>query len=251
MFVINIPSKGEIEMKWREKFENKLKEKIRYIIPPSILNDLLLRFPFLYRTKLVYYETNLKANHGIDELLMQLERVLDIDGNIIECGSSLCGTSIIMANYINSKQVNKIIYACDSFEGFDLVELNKEKQAELTKASDNAFTVTSYEYVKRKIKKLEVEDVVVPIKGFFQETLPHIKSNFCFAFIDCDLKESTVYCAETIWPNLISNGRLVFDDYGNEEFRGARLGIETFVNKYKNEISNYGLMNRLYYVCKK
>jgi hypothetical protein len=227
------------------------KVKIKQAIPPSALNNLLLRFPFLYRTKLVFYETNLQENHGIDDLLTQLGMVMDVEGNIIECGSSRCGASIIMANYLRSRKVRKTIYACDSFEGFDRIELDKERKAGLTGASDEAFTSTSYAYVKDKIKELGVQDTVIPVKGFFSDTLPHIKSKFCFALVDCDLRDSLIYCAEAIWPNLVSNGRILFDDYTSENFQGARLGIEYFVSKYESEISEHGLMNRLYYVCKK
>lgn len=227
------------------------KAAIKRRIPPALLNSFLLTFPFLYRTGLVYYETNLQEDHGIDELLKQLGMVINIEGNVIECGSSRCGASIIMANYLHSKQIRKIIYACDSFEGFDRMELEKEKKLNLTKGSSKSFTSTSYLYVKRKIEKLGVQDTVIPVKGFFQHSLPQIKSNYCFALIDCDLKESIIYCAETIWPNLMSKGRLVFDDYTSEEFKGARLGIEFFVDKYRNEFLEHGLMNRLYYICKK
>jgi hypothetical protein len=228
-----------------------LKLKVKRAIPPSVLNNFLLTFPFLYRTKLVNYEANLQPNHGIDELLKLLGMVLRVEGNIIECGSSRCGTSIIMANYLRAKDVGKIIYACDSFQGFDPTELEKERQAGLTKASHKTFTSTSYNYVKRKINKLGFEDIVIPIRGFFRDTLPEIESNFCFALIDCDLKESIIYCAETIWPHLMNNGVIVFDDYTSEEYRGGRDGIDYFVNEHESEFSEHGLMTRLYYVCKK
>ena len=157
----------------------------------------------------------------------------------------------LMANYLRAKDVGKIIYACDSFQGFDPTELEKERQAGLTKASHKTFTSTSYNYVKRKINKLGFEDIVIPIRGFFRDTLPEIESNFCFALIDCDLKESIIYCAETIWPHLMNNGVIVFDDYTSEEYRGGRDGIDYFVNEHESEFSEHGLMTRLYYVCKK
>lgn len=227
------------------------KAGIKHLIPPALLNNLLLTFPALYQTNIVYYETNLRQNQGIEELLAQLNLVLDRAGDIIECGSSRCGASVIMAKQLQSKQVHKIIYACDSFEGFDRLELEKERKASLTEAPDSAFTSTSYEYVKKKVEKLGVDHIVVPIKGFFQETLPHLKANFCFALIDCDLKDSIIYTAEMIWPNLVSGGRMVFDDYTAEDYRAARLGIDFFINKYQHEIAEHGLMNRLYYACKK
>jgi len=127
----------------------------------------------------------------------------------------------------------------------------RERERALTAASEKAFTSTSYEYVKKKIKKLGLEDMVIPVKGFFQDTLPHLRSKLCFALVDCDLKESTIFCAETIWQNLVTKGRIVFDDYTCREFQGARLGIEFFVNKHKTQFAGHGLMNRLYYVVKK
>jgi hypothetical protein len=215
------------------------------------MNGILLQFPFLYRLRLVYYETDLSANNGIAELLTHLQMTTEIDGNIIECGCSLCGSSIIMARYLHSKGLHKSIYACDSFSGFDLDELARERNDGLTKASDNAFTLTSYEYVQKKIARLGVDDVVIPIRGFFRDTLPQIQSKFSFALIDCDLKESTLYCAETIWPKLVPHGRILFDDYDSEEFQGVRLGVDTFIKQHSQEIAEHGLLKRFYFVHKK
>ncbi len=80
--------------------------KVKHAIPPALLNALLLRFPYPYRTKLVCYETNLRSAGGIDELLTQMTTVLDVEGEIIECGSSRCGTSIIMASTLRHKKLH-------------------------------------------------------------------------------------------------------------------------------------------------
>jgi len=169
--------------------------KVKHAIPPALLNALLIRFPSLYRTKLVYYETNLRRFGGIDELLAQLTAVLDVEGDIIECGSSRCGTSIIMASYLRTRQVNKKILACDSFEGFDSSELKREQMAGLTTATSTAFCSTSYEYVQKKISAIGFQDMIVPIKGYFEDTLAGIPGPFCLALIDCDLRDSLVYSA--------------------------------------------------------
>ena len=78
----------------------------------------------------------------------------------------------------------------DSFEGFDLDELRRERASGLTTASDKAFTSTSYRYVQTKLAKLGINDIVLPVKGFFQTTLPHINSEFCCALVDCDFRET-------------------------------------------------------------
>jgi Macrocin-O-methyltransferase (TylF) len=230
--------------------QHSLKVRLKHTIPPALLNAVLLRFPFLYRTKLVFYETNLIAAGGIDELLAQMATVLNVKGEIIECGSSRCGASIIMANYLRTQQVNKKILACDSFEGFDLVELTREQKAGLTTATDSSFASTSYQYVQKKIAALGFQNAVIPIKGYFQDTLPNLSGPFCMALIDCDLKDSLVYSAEAIWPNLSNGGCILFDDYLEPGFKGAKLGVDIFVEKHLAEITEHGLLNRLYYVRK-
>lgn len=226
------------------------KATLKNSIPPGVLNTILLRFPFLYRTKLVFYETNFLGSEVIDELLAQVATVLDIEGDIVECGSSRCGTSVIMANYLRTQHVRKKILACDSFEGFDQAELIREQKAGLTTASNDSFTSTSYEYVKKKISVLGLQEQVIPIKGYFQDVLPHLTGPFCLALIDCDLKDSLIYSAETIWPHLSSGGRILFDDYLQPDFKGAKLGVDSFVDKHQAEISEHGLLSCLYYVCK-
>ena len=227
------------------------KERIKHLVPVSVLNSLLLTFPSLYRTRLVRYESNLSDQSGIDDLLAQLGQVIHAEGDIIECGSSRCGSAIIMANYLRERNVPKLIYACDSFRGFLPAELEREKKAGLTTTPPGAFTSTSLEYVRKKIRRLGAEESVIPVPGFFQDTLPHVKSAFCLALIDCDLSQSLVYAAETVWPSVVKDGRMLFDDYASTEFRGARLGIEHFVGRHASEISERGLLNRLYYIRKR
>lgn len=226
------------------------KAKLKHTISPALLNTLLLRFPLLYRTGFVCYETNLQAGGGIDELIAQLATVLDVEGDIIECGSSRCGASIIMANYLRTQHVNKKIFACDSFAGFDRAELEREQEAGLTTATSASFTSTSYSYVQKKIAALRFQDTVLPVKGYFEDTLPHMSGPFCLALVDCDLRDSLLYAAEIIWPHLLSQGCIVFDDYRESTFKGAKQGVDIFVEKHRSEISEHRLLNRLYYVRK-
>ncbi|MCC7572399.1 MAG: class I SAM-dependent methyltransferase [Candidatus Methanofastidiosum sp.] len=228
-----------------------LKSKLRYAIPKEFLNRILLNFPFFYKISYINYESGLSHNE-LNDLLLNLEKTLSLKGNIIECGSSLCGTSIVMANYLIQEKSDKIVYACDSFEGFDKNELKREREMNLTNPVDNAFTITSYEYVTKKIEKLGLKNIVIPIKGFFVNTLHRLESDYCFAFIDCDLADSIFYSASAIWPKLSSNGIMVFHDYNNEKWKGATIGIDKFVNSYEDKIKDYGITNYgLFYVIKK
>lgn len=228
------------------------KVRIKHAIPAPVLNACLLRYPRLYRTSLVFYESNLNTDGGVAELLQQLSLAEGLEGDVIECGSSRCGSSILMAMQLRQvpEQASKRVFACDSYEGFDNAELARERQADLTKASTQAFTSTSFDYVKRKIEALGLQDSVIPVKGYFQDSLPDLPGPFCFGLVDCDLKDSLVYSAEEVWKKLSPNGRIVFDDYTASTYKGARLGVDEFVHSHQDEIAEHGLLNRLYYVSK-
>lgn len=222
---------------------------IKRIVPRPVLYELLLVFPLLYRTRSVQYETNLAQ--AVPELIKQLDQTLALEGEIIECGSARCGTSVMIAAHLRKRRVQKRVYALDSFEGFDRTELAREREAGLTEEANDAFTNTSYAYVVRKIKRLGLEGLVIPIKGYFEQTLPRFQSPICFALIDCDLRESIVYCAEYLWQQLVSGGCMVFDDYTSGNYRGARFAIDQFVESHRHEIVSHGLGTRLYSVVKR
>jgi len=225
--------------------------RTRPLLPMSTLNSILLRFPFIYRMDFVKYESGLRTNRGLDDVLSQLNNVRDIEGEIIECGSDRCGTSAIMAQYLNSIGVEKKIYALDVFgDGFIADELEEERNLGLTKATSNTFRYNSFDYVKNKIKTLGLDRFIIPIKGPFEETLPYIDSRFCLCLIDCDLRKSMLYCAETTWPRLSKKGVILFDDYCSSEYKGAKMAVETFIQTHRDEISSHGLLNRLYQVTK-
>jgi predicted O-methyltransferase YrrM len=226
-----------------------LKQRIKRVIPPALLNRTLLALPFLYRTALINYETNADSA-GVADLLSQLASVLKVEGDVIECGSSRCGASIIMANALRAAGSGKKVYACDSFEGFDRAELRKEKEAGLTAVSERAFTTTSIDYVNAKLRALHVDDIVIPVKGYFKDTLPALGAPFCLAFIDCDLRESMIYCADTLWPRLPTGAVMIFDDYTADDFGGARLAVDEIVAAHRTHIASHGLLQRLYYVRK-
>ena len=220
-------------------------------IPQSILNKILLTFPFLYHTKIINYESYLDKEK-LDHIIVLLDSILKLDGNIIECGSARLGTTIIMANHIRRKNISKKIYACDSFgEGFDKDELKIDKEGKLTTEDNSAFTYTSYKYAKEKIKVLNLSDTIIPIKGFFKKTLHSIDSKFCFCFIDSDLEQSVTYAIKSILPQLEKNGIIAIDDYLSSGFKGVKKAVDLCVKEFRNEILSHGLENKIYYIIKK
>jgi hypothetical protein len=216
----------------------RLTVKIKKMVPPPLLNRLLLTFPFLYELPIVRYESNIGVR-GLNTVTKLLETVIHLDGNLIECGASRCGTTVVMAQFLRAKGSDKHIFVLDSFEGFPPEEVEHERAEGLNTSGPQAFTSTSLDYVQAKFKALRVAEYITPIKGFFQDTLESVDSDWCFAFIDCDLRDSLVYCAERIWPRLSSGGCILFDDYNSVTHRGAVLGVDKFVQDHIGEISDH------------
>lgn len=215
-----------------------LKARLKHAVPTPVLNKMLLTFPALYRVPAIRYESNI-GERGLNTVKGLLDKVLHLDGNIIECGASRCGTTAVMASILKERRIDKHIYALDSFEGFPVEEVNKERAEGLNTSGPKAFTSTSLEYVQEKFRVLGVDSYVTPIKGFFQDTLESVDSDWCFAFIDCDLRDSLVYCAEIIWPRLVSGGCMLFDDYNSKTHGGAVFGVDQFVRDHLSEIAEH------------
>ena len=71
------------------------------------MNNILLTFPWLYKLKIINYETVLSLQGGISEIILKIDQTKNIKGNIIEYGAARCGTSAIMANYLKKIIVKK------------------------------------------------------------------------------------------------------------------------------------------------
>ena len=191
---------------------------------------------------------------GMQDLGELLDTTLTLHGDIVECGCDRCGTSVIMANKVRSRGVKRTIYACDTFEGFLPDELKREKELGQTDVPESTFAFPlQYEYVEKKLLRLGMDGLVVPVRGAFQETFPGFitaRNSFSFILVDCDLEESMLFCARTLWPLLVRGGVMAFDDYNVEKFKGARVAIDKFIAHAPEGLASHGLMRRLYYARK-
>lgn len=196
------------------------------------------------------YETVLDQAAAAD-LRDSLLEVESLGGDIVECGSWRGGSAMLMADLLRERGVRKLIFACDSYEGFDLDELQTERAAGWTNEPDDAFASTSLKYVEAKIRQRGLEDYVIPVKGYFSETLPSLSGPFSLVLVDCDLSRSALFAAEMLWRQVQPSGLVLFDDYDNEHaFRGVRSSVESFVARRHGEVREHGQMRRLYRVTR-
>ena len=226
---------------------------IKKAIPARLLNRVILAAPALYRLPFVNYESNLDRGGGVDELLRLVEETARLPGDIVECGSSRAGSAILMARRLRGLGATKTVIAIDSFAGFDLDELERERRQGRIGAgiADTAFTSTNFEYVAKKVAALGFEGTIAIRKGYFQDVLPTLDpaNRYSLAFIDCDLEASMTYCADFLWPKLVPGGIVAFDDYRADDFKGAKRAVDAFVSRAA-DIASHEMGKRLYVVRK-
>ena len=133
-----------------------IRAALKRLVPPPAFNWAMLHMTFLQRLPFVRYESNLESSGGLEDLAELVEMALPLEGDVIECGSSRCGTSILMADLMRSRGSNKRVYACDSFRGYRPEELERERRLGLTRARFSSFTSTSHGYVVEKIPPARV-----------------------------------------------------------------------------------------------
>ena len=121
-------------MNWRAR--------AKALVPPTLLDNTLLKIPSLYRTKLVNYEANM-GPEDLGALHEIIREVVTVNGDLIECGSSRCGSAAITALWLRDYGANRRIYACDSFKGFKPTELRKEQRLDHLEIEGKAFTSTN------------------------------------------------------------------------------------------------------------
>lgn len=155
-----------------------------------------------------------------------------LPGNFVECGVAGGGSSAMLAYIIKSfSEDNRKIFACDSFEGMPKPGENDfwlGTAAEETGWGTGTCAAPE-ESVVAACTKLGVEDKLVTVKGYFEDTLPAVKSDIgaiAFLHIDCDWYESTLTILHNLYDQIVPGGLVQVDDFGTWE--GVEKGLCEF-----------------------
>ena len=135
-------------------------------------------------------------------------------GEIIECGSYRCGVSIAMAAASEYYNLNKTVYAFDTFGGLPYGEgVGFENFAQTDFVEIKAATAP---YKQLRLVQEKHED-----------TVPHFSTfPISLLFMDSDHYNSHVVCLTKFWPMLVSGGYAVFHD---ADLPGVQQAIEEVI----------------------
>jgi hypothetical protein len=195
--------------------------------------------------------------------LEKAKEYADKPGVYVECGVAAGAQIIAMA----AGAPNKTIYAFDSFEGIPLPSnkddqmpgikfLSEEEQKALPNPgkqvleSSGATSVTLHSFYSHLAKAFGHDIVlygfdvpyageetknVIPIKGWFEETLPTFECEpISLLRLDGDLYNSTYVCLKYLYPKVIEGGLVIIDDWA---LPGCRQAVRDY---YRDQIGEDG-----------
>jgi len=159
--------------------------------------------------------------------------IQDLPGNFVECGTYKGGAAAMLGVVIQlySSRSRKV-YAFDTFEGMPqptAVDKHQNIPANETGFGVGTLKAPIAENIGRICQLLNVQDIVMPVKGLFAQTLPIYKStigDIALLHADGDWYESTRDIFHHLYASVIENGIIQVDDYGHWE--GCRQAIHDF-----------------------
>lgn len=160
------------------------------------------------------------------ELWDLIKEALFLEGILLEVGVWRGGTAALIAQRAKNLKIEDNVYLCDTFTG---VVKTSEKDSRYFGGEHND---TSKEIVEELMYKLSLTNVII-LEGIFPDetsiTISGKRIRFCH--IDVDVYDSAKDIFNWVWPRLVVNGIIVFDDFGFE----SCSGITHLVNELKNE----------------
>jgi hypothetical protein len=205
---------------WSFGFKISRRDRLEEQIPTDYLRSPFL--PCVYRQslgRLLYFRH-------------MIEHLKDIPGDIVECGVSTGHGILYWALLCELTATNRVIWGFDSFSGFPA-------STEADRKADGSFEKQQYDYASApeivlkvltdgRVSAEFVTQSVRLVRGYFEETLHQYDGEIALLHLDCDLYESYTTCLNALYPKVMSGGIIMFDEYEDSNFPGAKRAIDEF-----------------------
>lgn len=175
-----------------------------------------------------------------------------VEGDIVECGVSLGHGALLFTLFSDYIETPRIYYGFDSFEGFP-DPIDKD---ETTPIKGKGFWANPPDTVLKVLRDGRVGEEVIRdrirlVKGWFDKTLPRYEGRIALLHLDCDLYESYKLSLETLYDKVQPGGIIMFDEYGDTRWPGAKKAIDEFFSDKPETVQPYPKCNWKFHVVKK
>lgn len=166
-------------------------------------------------------------------LVQLLKNSLQLNGDIVECGTWRGLSAYQIADVVKKNGVPKEFHLFDSFEGLSKIEkIDDVNKNELENERLRKEFAYGLDLVKNNLKEFKF---ISYNKGWIPERFNNVSnSKFCFVHIDVDLYSPIRDSIDFFYPRLVSGGIMVFDDYGySAQFPGAKKAVDESIITFK------------------
>lgn len=172
--------------------------------------------------------------------LQQLQFTEDVPGDVIECGIGRGDNSLNMAAWIRDLCWEKMVYACDTFEGLPYTdEETSHIKSDLKKGECIHRTLPEF---CKQIKKYKLDEYLWPIPGLIEETLPlkFAVNELSFVWLDLDLYMPTKFAWEFLSLRVSPGGIIGIHDYTYHRCPGIEEIVDTIIMGDPGWVEIYG-----------
>ncbi|HZZ42293.1 MAG TPA: TylF/MycF/NovP-related O-methyltransferase [Tepidisphaeraceae bacterium] len=155
-----------------------------------------------------------------------------VEGDFVETGVWRGGCSIFARACLNVYgEKNRLVWACDSYEGLPKPDVAKYSADAGYDLSQNDYLSVPLPKVQENFRTFGLSEGVRFIKGWFRDSLPTAPiGKIAVLRLDGDLYESTMDALKALYDHVSPGGFVVVDDYGAwppckkavHDFRDAR-----------------------------
>jgi len=177
----------------------------------------------------------------LDNIQMAVETVItnNIKGDLIESGVWRGGSVLLMKAILSANnELERKVFLADSFQGIPPVDLEAYPEDAVHFGSDKMSILqdNSVAEVRAYFRKMDLlDDNVIFLEGWFENTLPTIKTDSIAVLrLDGDIYKSTWESLIYLYSKVSVGGFIIVDDYYSWE--GCRKAIDDF--RSQNAISD-------------
>lgn len=193
----------------------------------TVLKKLALGLRMFLNTLRIPTASGYKAHLAM--ALKLLETPPDEPGDVVECGTWKGGSAANLS--LACRITGRRLMIFDSFEGLP-EPTPGDREAPHYRKGDYRGTIDE---VRRHVKRYGVLECCEFIQGWFEETLPALRTPIVLAWLDVDLERSLDTCVRYLWPHLSERGFIFIDECVNVNY-SALFWSETWWKTHFNRV---------------
>lgn len=184
-----------------------------------------------------------------------VDQIRNVPGDIVECGVSIGHGILYWALLSDLTATKRRIVGFDSFSGFPASVEADRKVDQSFQTKEGGYS-SPPELVSKVLEDGRVSanfltENIRLVRGYFNTTLTQYDGTIALLHLDCDLYESYKTCLQELYPKITPGGIIMFDEYEDPNFPGAKRAVdEFFAVKVEKPIVYQKYQYMKYYVIK-